>query len=702
MIKKIVIHNVKGLSVDIPVTSPLLAITGPNFSGKSAVLDAIRLALIGYVPALGKRNPDSFKLSNGESMAVALETDAGNVARTWIRDRKGAVKLNTTSTLDEISPQILDIGVFLGASKKEKVSMILASGRASDELAATTKEQVGRSCATLEELEELIGELQADIKTTRAELATFAGTMKGTAEIDADKPVARFDESRMTAAQQALTDAVAAHYRAKEALAVLNRRDEMADAAAEALQEAGDAPAPEGTLEDLRAAVEKAQRDLHAAMSAEVEAAKKEKDNADTIQALNKSLDELTRLGVPWDPDTVEARIAELPETVPVPEIPFPLEDVQARLQDARTRHGVAEGKVGAARHDLQQLDALTCCPTCGAAGETWKEKRKAELQEIIDRERDTAAVDSQLIDELEAHVADIKTVAENFKLDVEKSNRRARLVDLLFLLRKLITLQDASEGLARDADHALENLSECKDALEAANKALALAVAHSRRDAKTAELQQLIKTRPTVEEIKAAHDVLDQTEAAKTAAAMAVRDLELLREESIREKERAASVAAARERHDKAEEKLTELNARAAAAALILATEAAKLWGPILRVAGHFSKMLAGEITMSDGEIGAWRAGTFVPFDALSGTEQLVAAAAIQLGLAATAPVRVLALDELSRMTRDKKQEFTACVGDLLFHGLLDQAVMVDHDTEFWRAAGDWQTFTIEQKTAD
>jgi hypothetical protein len=108
-------------------------------------------------------------------------------------------------------------------------------------------------------------------------------------------------------------------------------------------------------------------------------------------------------------------------------------------------------------------------------------------------------------------------------------------------------------------------------------------------------------------------------------------------------------------------------------------------LWGPIEKIGTYFNSMLEIKIAMHDGDIGAYHGGQFIPFEALSGTEQLVAACCVQLGLAGNAPIKLLALDELSRMTEQNKSAFNEALIELRAAGLLDQVILCDHAKKFW-----------------
>ena len=100
-------HHVLRKSYDL--TNNLTYLHGPNGAGKSTVLQAIQLALLGYIPGTSKASKEAiFKHSNGHALAVTLqiENDAGepiSVSRVW-----SGTKSNISSTAT-ITPDGYDI-----------------------------------------------------------------------------------------------------------------------------------------------------------------------------------------------------------------------------------------------------------------------------------------------------------------------------------------------------------------------------------------------------------------------------------------------------------------------------------------------------------------------------------------------------------------------------------------------------------------
>lgn len=89
-------------------------ITGDNGSGKSTILQAIQLGLLGYIPGIPKRNADIFEhCNNGMSMGVKLTFDTDDyIQRTWIKSGK-SIQSSIDSSLseDEINRLIAGIEV---------------------------------------------------------------------------------------------------------------------------------------------------------------------------------------------------------------------------------------------------------------------------------------------------------------------------------------------------------------------------------------------------------------------------------------------------------------------------------------------------------------------------------------------------------------------------------------------------------------
>jgi hypothetical protein len=121
---KLSFGNVKGRSGEylLPAVS---VVVGENFSGKSAILTALRLALIGYDPALGKTPGATWQLSGGTEMSVSLWKDATtHCRRTW-KLAKGSVTKDEQCSTWNIPAALVDVREFLGMPAKKRAEYIL-------------------------------------------------------------------------------------------------------------------------------------------------------------------------------------------------------------------------------------------------------------------------------------------------------------------------------------------------------------------------------------------------------------------------------------------------------------------------------------------------------------------------------------------------------------------------------------------------
>jgi len=94
-------HNVVRKTYDI---SNLTYLHGPNGVGKSTVMQAIQLALLGYIPGTAKTKAELFRHANNHTMAVTLNlSDGVSIRRIWTGSG------STINSIVEITPDGYDI-----------------------------------------------------------------------------------------------------------------------------------------------------------------------------------------------------------------------------------------------------------------------------------------------------------------------------------------------------------------------------------------------------------------------------------------------------------------------------------------------------------------------------------------------------------------------------------------------------------------
>jgi hypothetical protein len=117
--------NVKGSSGPV-VIGPATLIYGRNFTGKTTIIDAIKLALLGYHPALDKTAAGVMELASGDIMKAAVVLDTGQVVGHVWRRTAGRITKQDSVPLDwpEQPVAVLDAAAYFGLSDRGKVEYL--------------------------------------------------------------------------------------------------------------------------------------------------------------------------------------------------------------------------------------------------------------------------------------------------------------------------------------------------------------------------------------------------------------------------------------------------------------------------------------------------------------------------------------------------------------------------------------------------
>lgn len=76
---------------------------GPNGSGKSSAMNAIQLALLGYIPGQNKTPATIMKHSNTDRIHIILDTDVCRIERIWKKNLAGSCSLETKITPEDFN-----------------------------------------------------------------------------------------------------------------------------------------------------------------------------------------------------------------------------------------------------------------------------------------------------------------------------------------------------------------------------------------------------------------------------------------------------------------------------------------------------------------------------------------------------------------------------------------------------------------------
>lgn len=311
MIKEIRLLNVKGVT-GLFNLAPITVITGRNSVGKTAILDAVQLSLLGYVPALGKQNQSTMALASGTRMAVAV----GDQTWSW-ELKKTKVQATLPDGFVPAPETMLDLSGLFSLTKEQRVLAVMRACHLPDSLGTTNLvEKVRVACPSFP-FPAVTGKILEDVEAMTKAAKTFQSTTRE-----------RLAEYEAAAARHA---------------------DEMAAIPTE----------PKSLEPEIGAASEKlgiARQKLKQARDSEGERAKTlAKANAMTIP----------------DAETLKAEKAQLEAHIAT----FPVVDTEALLEAHNRVYKPRSEKLGEIRGYFkllkERLTALTGkqeCPTCGHA----------------------------------------------------------------------------------------------------------------------------------------------------------------------------------------------------------------------------------------------------------------------------------------------------------------------------------------------
>lgn len=137
MITQITGTNIKGLSFVQDLDKTTLFI-GPNGAGKSARIQALILALMGYIPGAGKQNAEILdNYGDGKEMAVGVSIEGVLFQRKYSRSgdsvsqsygvggKKKTKEIFSQSMGEAGRPVAIDIGAFMDLSDQKKIDAVM-------------------------------------------------------------------------------------------------------------------------------------------------------------------------------------------------------------------------------------------------------------------------------------------------------------------------------------------------------------------------------------------------------------------------------------------------------------------------------------------------------------------------------------------------------------------------------------------------
>lgn len=648
---------------------PLVALTGPNGVGKTAILQAVRLAILGYEPSVGKTLGATKTLYGGDMASVGLVFDDGfTIARSFgdsvatnvmplrgestERQRQARIEAATGAFLPSF-----DFDAFLKLSAEKRREMLFgllpretvgltvetwrewlgwrfADAPIQAAIDKLWREHIERAPSPLDGLASAISYVherklaaERDRKDREARAADASAAAEATTEA-----AAQFDDAALTELRRQLelvTQELGACRRQAEHIEQVLRQQRQREHNRRAIAMQMDQAATK--LETARAKLES----LRNNPVPEVDA---------LVAALMEAERECDGLPRPSAAEVESARSA-------VAEAKGALETRRREVRQGRDRLSEAMLRAAPARRTLEQLTAATSCPVCGS-------------------------------------VAELETARERLRQEVESANEQLAILE-----------QQQQEALEaqRVAEEALRAAGERVQQLEAQAKAYAEAKSrvqeirakadaalkeHDRRQADAerevqgleAEIQRLGEELERLDAIEIPTEIPDVNSQIEKLETRAGELREQIRSQELLQKA-AAKAEAARERADAEARELKMVTARAEALDRIhgalqrlRADAIEKLVGPVEQTANEILQEIdpaktfrfvfeaAGSRPTFD--FGFEQDGVFRSFDAASTGEDAFLAVVLIAALVAAVrpPWRVLMVDTLESIDETRR----------------------------------------------
>lgn len=597
--------GLKGLSFQHQLQRCVL-ITGKNWSGKSARLEAIRLALLGFVPALGKQNQSTWGLSGGGTVTVDVSFDnGGGIGRTFQRDGESIKSIarpklgaDPATMFDGIGDKMpmLDPAEYFALTDSERVQYVFGMMKMPDTF---TRDGIFAD----------IRNLPLDEHTEQTEKAKREIVDLVNRSFSPGQPLTT-----------ALIDAIAD---LKQEFTVWNRRAKDTQGTLRVLSElktrSGECSADTiqrvaGELTRVSNALEVANRESGDMSRRQMEANRVGLRR----QQIEKELEAKSTVDQGAIDRSVKA-VADCDKKLKKkPEISADMvEMMRAAYTDSKNGadnllnvRAALENELAGADKAIEEIARLTQCPYCKSKGKGWRDNLRNDLVEQRGRVTDRLAT-------LDGQIGDVNKMLEKAKGIYDKAQNAQDARQALLNLRAgyqstLDSLNARTAGVAARRQALQEELTSLKDVsapteaelLDAATRTVNLKTEHARLSQQHTNLVQLQQ------------DLIRAGEAA--------------------------------EEHRIAAAKVTVIKAVGALLKDRQASMIDVLFRDLMKVANYFTGgIMEHPLVFQDGRIGYVKQGRFVSHKTFSGTERALTYIAITAALMKDAPLRIVLLDE-------------------------------------------------------
>lgn len=629
ILSKISAANLKGRTFEYPLGKAVLVV-GPNFSGKTAIVEAIRLACMGYIPEVGKLAKATFEMASDQVMAVEAHfSDESAITRTFTSGR-AAMHTNAGK-----KPMMVDLES-LPLLHAEHYFTLTDTQRTDYVFDRIQLPEVYSSHAIIAEIERLsLGEKHSEaVEEAKRDLVKeLHEFFVGDAQV-----------------QEAIGKSVET---LREKFTYWNRRAKETQGAVATLTELKLREKQVRAVPvNLEQDIESAQAEL-SRLNTEKGRVTAERDAAERNAGRRKQLQQLLdadRIDYPRMLQQKQEKKQALEKDL-VPE-PGPLEIEQTRRTIIN-----ATGTIRAANHDLEiddkdigeadkrlkEIAHLKACPYCKSKGDGWKKTLEAELNERKTNAEQAIKTDTKRRDKAAGELQDANETLETL-LRTQESNHRLR-EQIRQLDREIgnLTIDQKNEGERRE------------------------------------RWQTEIKDIPKPADIKRLTQQIATLENERVAAATRLSELNGLKSQETQLKQDLLRATESEQEHQAAAAHL--LIIKAVADFLKQKREAiiCEAFTKLLQVANMVVKsILKSPLVLHENTIGRFDGAKFVPHRVFSGTEKALAYISIATALSMDAPIKLVLLDEFGRLDANNQMHMINRLLHLVNEKVIDQFIVV------------------------
>lgn len=587
-------------------------IVGDNLAGKSSRLDAIRLALMGYLPELGKLPSATIQLACGTDMAVRVECDDGTHAvRRW-ESKRGKVKSDCAMTMPETPEVLMNPSVYFALSERERIKYVFARA----------------SFVNNEAAAEAICSSILNVRCTDHSPQHSDALRALQAEVN-EMDDARHDAGQSVQDWIELVLLPMLKDRAKEARATLDR---MTKTVAGVTHVSGD-PARDRSTEVV--ALEAERSELHR----KIGGLRNQLHQATNLEDLRQQVKNAVELDqdIASLTSLVEAKQKSITQLVPkADEANERLMTLTLKRENMWSERTTIEKRIVALKKEAADVLSKDACPCCGSVGKEWRSSFESKMSDQIDALR---IAKSELLERLDIIEKEVSAATE---------------------------VRDREISLSRELERSKKELSELQLALSEQKRSKEQAEAAARMLG-AAGVMDVVALR---KEADAAQDILKEIESKLTAL-----NAEQRRWHAAKEQDRISAEAVIERNNAQVQLDILKgtLEMVEALQSEYVRNAFTGLLKIANRVCDGFFRT---PLDYSNGEIGRWEGGQWISHRTFSGTEQLLAYAGLAAALAQDAPVRIVLMDELGRLDPKNRLLLLERMKVLVSEGVIDQFV--------------------------